>query len=79
MEFPEEICKLIKEYSMPATRPDWRTCGKINKKLFVTDYNYVYYKKLGIMIYLYPDEELLYENYKRVFNDDMYIEINTYS
>jgi len=30
MEFPPEIIKLIKEYSMPITRPDWRTCCKFS-------------------------------------------------
>jgi hypothetical protein len=30
MEFPSEIVKLIKEYSMPITRPDWRTCCKFS-------------------------------------------------
>jgi hypothetical protein len=25
MELPEDILKIIKEYSMPITRPDWRT------------------------------------------------------
>jgi len=24
MEFPEDIIKLIKDFSMPITRPDWR-------------------------------------------------------
>lgn len=25
MELPEDVLKIIKEYSMPITRPDWRT------------------------------------------------------
>ena len=28
MEMPEDIQLLIKEYALPLTRPDWRTCKR---------------------------------------------------
>jgi hypothetical protein len=45
MELPDDILKIIKEYSMPITRPDWRKgCYfnrfpfKINNKLYTFKY-----------------------------------------
>ena len=78
-ELPEEILQIIREYSKPITRPDWRTCGQFKKRQFVKDYNNELDKKIGILIYLYPDEEILYLYYKRVINFDKYLEINTYT
>ena len=34
MELPDDIIKIIKEYSMPITRPDWRTLHKMSYHLF---------------------------------------------
>jgi hypothetical protein len=45
MELPDDVLKIIKEYSMPITRPDWRKgCYynrypfKINNKLYTFNY-----------------------------------------
>ena len=45
MELPDDVLKIIKEYSMPITRPDWRKgCYynrypfKINNKLYTFKY-----------------------------------------
>jgi hypothetical protein len=45
MELPDDILKIIKDYSMPITRPDWRKgCYfnrypfKINNKLYTFKY-----------------------------------------
>ena len=37
MELPEDVLRLVKEYSMPITRPDWRTLHKMTKHRFKTD------------------------------------------
>jgi hypothetical protein len=34
MELPDDVIHLIKEYSMPNTRPDWRTLHKMTYQLF---------------------------------------------
>lgn len=36
MELPPEIVAIIKEYSMPCTRPDWRTLHKFTETRFHT-------------------------------------------
>ena len=39
MEFPSDVLIIIKEYSMPITRSDWRTCGKIRKIVLQYDFH----------------------------------------
>jgi len=34
MEFPVEIVSMIKEFSMPITRPDWRTLHHMPNHMF---------------------------------------------
>jgi hypothetical protein len=38
MELPDDILKLIKEYSMPVTRPDWRKGCYCNRQIFYRVY-----------------------------------------
>ena len=38
MEFPSDILTIIKEYSMPITRSDWRSCGKIRNIMFIREF-----------------------------------------
>ena len=37
MELPDDILALIKEYSQPITRPDWRKGGHLNNPALVSD------------------------------------------
>ena len=37
-DLPEDILKIIKEYSMPVTRPDWRTLHKMPIRLYMGEY-----------------------------------------
>jgi len=37
MELPYDVLRLVKEYSMPLTRPDWRTLHKMPFEQFKTD------------------------------------------
>ena len=39
MEFPEDVLTLIKEYSMPVTRPDWRTLQLMTYDKYLTEYH----------------------------------------
>jgi len=34
MELPDDILKLVKEYSIPLTRPDWRKLRRMNEFSF---------------------------------------------
>ena len=34
MEFPDDILQIIKEYSMPMTRPDWRSLRLMTSERF---------------------------------------------
>ena len=40
MEFPDEIVSIIKEFSMPITRPDWKTLHRMPHHTF---HHYVAY------------------------------------
>lgn len=34
MELPDDVLQIIKEYSKPLTRPDWRTLHKMTQELY---------------------------------------------
>ena len=36
MELPDEVLSIIKEYSMPITRPDWRTLHVMTHERFIS-------------------------------------------
>ena len=38
MELPDDVLPLIKEFSMPITRPDWRTLRIMPLKKFVNEF-----------------------------------------
>jgi len=58
MELPEDVLQIIKEYSMPVTRPDWRTLHIMSYDRF-KQYCYIeYYKR-----WMYP-----YIFHKKVFS-----------
>lgn len=42
MELPDDVLKIIKEYSMPLTRSDWRTLHRMCEFKFHTDIAYAY-------------------------------------
>ena len=58
MELPEDVIFLIKEYSMPVTRPDWRTLHLMTYDIFKQNCYMEYYKK-----WMYP-----YTMHKKVFS-----------
>ena len=58
MELPHDILYLIKEYSMPLTRPNWRNLHIMTYDTFKQNCYIEYYKK-----WMYP-----YTSYKKVFS-----------
>ena len=47
MEFPEEIVAIIKEYTRPLTRPDWKKLKKLTVETYLVNlYNLARYKQL---------------------------------
>jgi len=45
MELPDDVLQLIKEYSMPITRPDWRTLHKMTYMEYETAFFFAYRKR----------------------------------
>ena len=45
MELPVDVLKIIKEYSMPVTRPDWRTLHKMPSYLYENEFYFIYEKR----------------------------------
>ena len=46
MELPEDVIRIINEYSKPLTRPDWRTLHKMR----ISDFYYNVIKKSSIHV-----------------------------
>ena len=42
MELPDDVLRLVKEYSMPITRPDWRTLHKMPYIVYETEFYFIY-------------------------------------
>ena len=57
-EIPDDVLRMIKEYSMPVTCPDWRNLRVMPYDIFKQNCYIEYYKK-----WMYP-----YSNYKKVFS-----------
>jgi hypothetical protein len=45
MEFPDDVLKIIRDYSMPVTRPDWRNLHKMTYIEYETAFFLVYKKR----------------------------------
>jgi len=79
MELPDDVLRLVKEYSMPVTRPDWRTLHKVTFEIYLVDF---YYECLKRTRYLnnHPERNTfahIYRlmRYKNVFNESNYIHV----
>ena len=42
MELPDDVVRMIKEYSMPLTRPDWRNLHKMTFTNYLLSYDTQY-------------------------------------
>jgi hypothetical protein len=68
MEFPEDVLRIIKEYSMPVTRSDWRICGKINKLDYMREFKKVVMQRhLRVMSCNHEEYVRVYRTYKTMF------------
>lgn len=60
MELPDDILSIIRDYSKPLTKPDWRTIGQFTKHI-------LYHDLYDVLYYGYGSVKL-HPLYKRVFN-----------
>jgi hypothetical protein len=72
MELPDDVLRLIKEYSMPITRPDWRTLHKMPYILYETEFYFIYKKRYRFL-------ENRIHNYKPIFSGFYYCYIFAYN
>jgi hypothetical protein len=40
MQLPDDVLVIIREFSKPMTRPDWRNCGRLSSHLLYNCLNY---------------------------------------
>jgi len=73
MELPQDVLPLIKEFSMPITRPDWRTLHKMPRKKFVNEFC----RMMGKRTDKITDDPDFYDitTYMILFNASNYIKI----
>lgn len=68
MDLPDDVVQIIKEYSMPMTRPDWRTLRRIPLQLYKHEYLDILKKRHSISY-----EKFLTSN--RVFTLNRYYDL----
>lgn len=76
MELPDDVLQIIKDYSKPVTRPDWRTLQKMPNDKYLAAYRNEYHKRI-LYIINHPDwsnnhpdlynRRVILTRYKRVF------------
>ena len=60
MELPKEILEIIKEYSMPVTRGDWREIHTYTMERFESDLDKAYNKTISREYgYYYADDNIV--------------------
>jgi hypothetical protein len=59
MDLHEDVLQLVKEYSMPVTRPDWKNIHRMKELLFIREIAYIYNMKNKNVIRKFVD---IYEN-----------------
>jgi len=79
MEFPDDILRLIKEYSRPISRPDWRTLHKMPYNKYLTLFHNEYRKRIHHMNNLHQTYRLVGARYKELFNEKHYMRIMYYN
>ena len=60
LELPDDVLRLVKEYSMPVTRPDWRKLHKMTFAKYLLDYNAEFNKR---MEHIYESQMRVYSGY----------------
>ena len=79
MELPEDVLRIIKEYSMPLTRPDWRKLHKMTNDSYLVDF---YEQHCNRLYYInnHPERDVISlviraSVYKTVFHGQRYQEM----
>jgi len=72
-ELPDDVLRIIKEYSMPLTRPDWKTLHKMPLHLYETEFYFAYQKRYRHL------NGIVDINYKRIFSGYYYCYIFAYN
>ena len=68
MEFPDDVLRIIKAYSMPFTRADWRTCCKFSQRQLKQGFKHVVMQRHYKIITCRNEEYMhIYYNYKPLF------------
>ena len=78
MELPEDVIQIIREYSRPMTRPDWRFIHKMTYIQLLRDYHTEYKKreyKMRMYYTIYIERGIIYKN---IFSEHNYCRIMYY-
>jgi len=76
MELPEDVLRIIREYSKPLTRPDWRTLHKMTNDSYLVDF-YEQHRNRLYYINNHPERDFVFfvfriSTYKPVFHGQRY-------
>jgi len=79
LELPDDVLHIIKEYSMPLTRPDWRTLHRMTYKTLLVDFYYEIIKRTRY-INNHPNRDAVDHAmqmciYKNIFTEYIYVYI----
>jgi hypothetical protein len=77
MELPEDVLQIIRDYSMPITRPDWRTLHIMPYNKYLKDYSIAYkQRELDKQIFYKYHRHLgfchIHYNRNNIFNESNY-------
>ena len=71
MELPDDILSLVRDFSKPITRPDWRTLHKMTIQQYKDEYYIQYMKRRRYILYScnnrYEQYNILDATYMRMF------------
>ena len=68
MELPDDVLQIIREYSKPVTRPDWRTLHKMTQRHYNDEYYSQFFSRLSVLHRCRHDRyNYLVAHYKPVF------------
>jgi hypothetical protein len=69
MELPDDVLRIIKEYSLPVTRADWRTCGKMTRHHYKQEFKKIVMQRhYMILTCRNEDYDRIYHTYKPLFH-----------
>ena len=79
MNLPDDVLQIIKEYSIPVTRPDWRTLHRMTYDTYFNECRKEYYSRILYISERSRRRNPLYlkrlHSYKTIFRADNYYHI----